>query len=91
MGILEKLGLTANAAAGKSVQEGDTETVRRIVAELESLETERARYIAAFAFILSRVANADLEISVEETPLTLTMDTLKSFFRFTAGTSLALF
>lgn len=47
--------------------EGDTETVRRIVGELEALEGEKARYIAAFAYILSRVANADLEISESET------------------------
>jgi uncharacterized tellurite resistance protein B-like protein len=46
---------------------GDTETVRRIVAELRALDPERARYIAAFAFILARAANADLEISAEET------------------------
>ena len=45
---------------------GDTETVRTIVRELESLPPERARYLAAFAFILARVANADLEISDDE-------------------------
>ena len=41
---------------------GDTETVRAIVRELEALPPERARYVAAFAFILARVAHADLEI-----------------------------
>ncbi len=34
---------------------------------MEHLEPERARHIAAFAFILGRVAYADLEISAEET------------------------
>jgi uncharacterized tellurite resistance protein B-like protein len=46
---------------------GDTETVRRIVAELESLEPPRARLLAAFAYVLSRVAGADLHISDLET------------------------
>jgi uncharacterized tellurite resistance protein B-like protein len=45
----------------------DTDTVRRIVASLERLEPERARYIAAFAYILARVALADRVISSEET------------------------
>ena len=31
------------------------------------MEPERARYLASFAFILSRVANADLDISEPET------------------------
>jgi uncharacterized tellurite resistance protein B-like protein len=46
---------------------GETRTVRRIVNELESLDKEKARYLAAFAYILSRVAHADLDISTEET------------------------
>lgn len=50
-----------------SSQDGDTETVRRIVARLEALEPARARWIAAFAYILGRVAHADLDISAEET------------------------
>jgi len=41
--------------------------VRRIVAELEAMEPGRARWIAAFAFVLARVANADQSISPEET------------------------
>jgi uncharacterized tellurite resistance protein B-like protein len=44
-----------------------TETVRRIVDALDRLEPDRARYVAAFAYNLSRVAHADLEISREET------------------------
>lgn len=46
---------------------GDTETVRRIASELEAIEPERARYIAAFAYILGRVAYADRDISGDET------------------------
>jgi uncharacterized tellurite resistance protein B-like protein len=46
---------------------GDTDTVRRIVAELDELAPSRARYLAAFAYVLSRVAGADLDISDVET------------------------
>jgi uncharacterized tellurite resistance protein B-like protein len=45
----------------------DTETVRKIIREVDRLDPVEGRYIAAFAFVLSRVANADLEISDEET------------------------
>jgi len=45
----------------------DTQTVRRIVRELEAMEPDKARYLAAFAFILSRVAHADAHIGAEET------------------------
>ena len=44
----------------------DTETVRRIVREVDRLDPALGRYIAAFAFVLSRVANADLVISDDE-------------------------
>jgi uncharacterized tellurite resistance protein B-like protein len=43
------------------------ETLRQIVETLERLPEDRARSIAAFAYTLGRVANADLEISREET------------------------
>lgn len=46
---------------------GDTDTVRRIVDELDRLEPSRARYLAAFAYVLSRVAAADLDVSRVET------------------------
>lgn len=41
----------------------DTETVRRIAGQLDALPIDRARYLAAFAYILTRAAAADLEIS----------------------------
>ncbi len=64
MNLLHRLGLGGGAATSAT---GDTETVRKIVARLEALPPERARFVAAFAYILSRVANADLDISAEET------------------------
>jgi uncharacterized tellurite resistance protein B-like protein len=51
----------------KPSQAGDTETVRRIVSELEAMEPDRARYLAAFAYILGRVAHADAHVDAEET------------------------
>jgi uncharacterized tellurite resistance protein B-like protein len=66
MSILEFLGLRRRepgAGAGSS----ETETVRRIVEKLDHLEPDRARFVAAFAFVLSRVAGADMKISGDET------------------------
>jgi len=53
--------------AATSTSSGDTATVRRIVAKLEALPPDRARLIASAAYTLARAANADLEISDEET------------------------
>jgi len=44
----------------------DTETVRRISREIDRLDPAEARYLAAFAFVLARVANSDMEISEDE-------------------------
>lgn len=41
-------------------------TLRQIAARLERLPPERARYVAVFALVLSRVADADMEIDGEE-------------------------
>lgn len=53
--------------AGRSAGAGETESVRRIAARLERLPQERARHLAAFAYVLARVANADLRITESET------------------------
>jgi len=47
--------------------EADTETVRRIAARLDALDPQVAKYLAAFAYVLARVAQADLEIDASET------------------------
>ncbi len=44
----------------------ETATVRRIVAEVNALPPERARILAAAAYVLTRVANADMVVSDEE-------------------------
>ena len=46
--------------------ECDTQTVQRIIDELERLDPDRARYLAAFAYVLGRVAHADQHVSDEE-------------------------
>ena len=46
--------------------DSDTDTVRRIVRELEALPPERARFLASFAYVLTRAAAADMEIASVE-------------------------
>jgi len=58
---------TNSGGSGASGRDRDTDTVRRIVAELDALAPDRARFLAAFAYILTRAAAADLEISDVET------------------------
>lgn len=55
------------ALTASSRPQGDTDTVRRIVAELDKLDPQQARYLAAFAYVLSRVAGADFQITEVET------------------------
>jgi uncharacterized tellurite resistance protein B-like protein len=45
----------------------DTDAIRKIIQSLDLLDPQQARFIAAFAYLLSRVARADLNISDEET------------------------
>jgi len=66
MSILKFLGIGSTAGA-PAAGDRDTQAVRKIIDELDHLPDERARFVASFAFILSRVAHADMEISTEET------------------------
>jgi uncharacterized tellurite resistance protein B-like protein len=63
MSILRFLGL----GGGQAGASAETEAVRRIAARLERLDAAKARYLAAFAYVLARVANADLKIEDSET------------------------
>ena len=47
--------------------DGDGDAIRRIVRELEAMDPGAARHLALFAFLLSRVANVDQDISEDET------------------------
>jgi uncharacterized tellurite resistance protein B-like protein len=64
MSILKYFGLEPSEATRAAPE---TDSVRRITEALDRLDPERARYIAAFAYVLSRVARADLRISETET------------------------
>lgn len=62
MSLLRFLGL------GKDDdRESEAGAVRRIARELERLPPETSKYLAAFAYVLARVAYADLEIDLHET------------------------
>ena len=65
MGFLEWLGVQREQLQDST--DAETDTVRKIVRELDHLPPERAVHVAAFAYVLSRVARADLSISDEET------------------------
>src|SRR3989442_1203589 len=66
MSILKFLGLNIDEP-GRAAPTAQTETVRKIVEKLDQLPEQQARYIAAFAYLLSRAARADLQISADET------------------------
>ncbi len=59
--LLRFLGLAGTVAASS-----ESETIRRIAERLEALEANEALRVAAFAFVLARVANVDLHVSDAE-------------------------
>jgi uncharacterized tellurite resistance protein B-like protein len=65
--FLHTLKTRLGEAQGGFDSRDETETVRKIVHQLNNLEPHRARYVAAFAYVLSRVAQADMNISDAET------------------------
>jgi hypothetical protein len=67
MGIGELFGWGKKSGEGPAVSAAETETVRKIIGALDRLDPKEARFIAAFAYILSRVARAVLVISDDET------------------------
>ncbi|MDH3628598.1 MAG: TerB family tellurite resistance protein [Acidobacteriota bacterium] len=63
MSILNFLGLGKSETPDTGPE---TDSVRKIVAQLDEMDPDRARFTAAFAYILSRVAYADREICSDE-------------------------
>ncbi len=53
-------------AARTGAARPEPETVRRITVKLSGLPPERAAFLAAFAYVLTRVAAADLDVSAAE-------------------------
>lgn len=62
MSVLDWLGLR-----GARPRDEGSDVIRRIARELEAMDPGAARHLALFAFLLSRVANVDQDISAEET------------------------
>jgi len=58
--------VTAEEAVAAVVTTNDTTTVRRIIGELGQLPIETRRYLAGLAYVLSRAAHADLNITNDE-------------------------
>jgi uncharacterized tellurite resistance protein B-like protein len=68
MSILRFLGLGRGPdEPAEGEFSSSAEAMRGVVERLERLDPERARYVAHFAYILGRVANADLEVTEVET------------------------
>ena len=63
MSLLRFLGI---GGAGVD-RDDDSETVRRIAGQLDRLEPDQAKYLASFAYVLARLAHADLSIDASET------------------------
>lgn len=61
MSLLRFLGVGPRTA-----EESETDTVRRIAGQLERLPAETAKFLAGFAYVLARIANADLKIEDSE-------------------------
>jgi uncharacterized tellurite resistance protein B-like protein len=66
MGLLDFLFKSGKPEPQLDAETGST-AIRKITDALGQMEPEKARYVASFAYILGRVANADLNISDEET------------------------
>jgi tellurite resistance protein len=57
---------TIDPQAVKGVDETDTAALRLIVAQLQELPVDERKFVAGFAYVLGRVANADMSIAPEE-------------------------
>ncbi len=67
MSIWKLFGGGKSKPGAEPESSAETETVRKIIAQLDELAPERARFLAAFAYILGRVAHADRSVSADET------------------------
>jgi uncharacterized tellurite resistance protein B-like protein len=65
MSLWRFLGLERPAGAGAAAEE--LASVRRIIETLNRMEPAAARHLARFAYVLGRVARADLSVTDDET------------------------
>ncbi len=66
MSLWKFLGFTSPRST-RDTAAAETQSVRKIVSELEALDPDRARYLASFAYVLGRIALADRVITADET------------------------
>lgn len=66
MSILKLIRFMDGAERRSADSGAETDTVRKIVQALDRLEPDRARFMAAFAYLLGRVASADSKVSDDE-------------------------
>lgn len=64
MSLWDLLGFSRSGA--KHAQGSEAESLRSISRKLDALPEDQARFLAAFAYLLSRVGRSDLEVSPEE-------------------------
>lgn len=65
MSVLKWLGLKNEHIKAESTS-SSTDAIHHIAKEIDQMDQKTAKFIAAFAYLLGRVANADLDISQEE-------------------------
>ena len=63
MSLLNLFGLGSKP---RTEPRAETRSVRRIVEQLEAMDPDQARFLASFAYVLGRIANADQVITGEE-------------------------
>lgn len=56
----------ASPGDAPGTEQGETQTVRRIVSQLEALPLEERRFVAGYAYVLGRAAHADLHLDALE-------------------------
>ena len=60
------MGIFLDVFGREPVEAAGGDVIHRIADELDRMDPDHARYLASFAFILSRVANADRQVSADE-------------------------
>ena len=62
----EHVTLEAGQPAAPAADTAETESIRRIATQIEKLPLEERRFVAGFAYVLARVAHADLAVDADE-------------------------